>query len=1273
MNARWVEASAGTGKTWKLAEEFVARIAAGDRVAEIVVVTFTRAATAELRSRLRARLREAARAESSSDVAARYRAALSEIDQARIHTIHALCARLMMEHAFACGAPLSVGPSDEAATDVGRQALTDLRTALPSALPVGFEAFVCASMGDRALEHWRRALVTRRARPLEWDSLHALDRTALSGRLETASGRVCESWLEGRAELTDALLAARSKDGKSTKFAKSSGWRLSDDLRTWLGMVDGLAEAGTVLQGWSEWSKLRLQALNDATTDAQGAPIRDALGASSCAAALDAALAELERTALCLLWRDYEERVEWTKVARDTLEHDDFVTRLRRALEDPAAAAEVGAGIATLLVDEVQDTDPEQFRVFEALRDAGVKKVVYVGDQKQSIYAFRGADVHSFVKMSNESRTGDALDTTYRADEPHQLAVDSLFGRGVWPGGVRYPGPIRAHHPVRLHDPEGGAAMEFVVVRRVEDAGEAVVRRLTQGKEPWLLGDWIGRRFGAYLAEEVRRLLSRGVTLEDGDGTRRALEAHDVAILTRTRWQADLVQRALTRAGIRATVQGSDSVYNTAEAWELLTLLRALVEPTNRHATRTAMATDLFGATAEQIHATRHDDGALEQARAVLRTWAEEWERLGFMHSAERFVERQDVLRRWLTGHVDGERRVTNLRHLFEQLQTELRERATPASVLDALEAAAQGDDGELDPDDPAALRIDTDRGAVRVMTMHKSKGLTFPVVLCPFVVHDDSKLRDEKFVAVAHVPDSGWPPGDGTVAPPWKTAPPAPGELVASVGSPVDDSVKGWQSAEQLAEGMRVLYVGLTRAKHRTVVYVLPTQNYPGSAFAELLHLLPLPVEQRADARVALEASLFTDGAADDEPIFGAVREVAAALPSGAMAVRELGEEPAARGAFAREGGRAVVALLPSPPRAVARPWAIGSFTGLVRGTAYEDGAAVVDDAGGAASTEPDAAPQQAEVPAPAALVAERGAPTADDPGSGAPSDRDAAEVPLARFGRGPHVGDFFHAAFETLDFDAAPASWDEPLRALASRFGVRLVQSGTDWTAPVRDAIAASLSTPLVGAAAAGDPCFGPQLRLRAVPPDLRAAELEFHLPTGAPLSADGDEALVGGLAAAMAVGAATDAERAYAASLSRLATTRTLPDGTVAGGGLRGYLKGLIDLVFEHGGRHYVLDYKSNHLGPTLADYAPERLSEAMLGSDYYLQGHLYLTAVHRHLARTVPGYDYDRHVGGLVYLFVRGVDPGAAGRSGVWTFRPPRARIDALSALFDPGEA
>ena len=203
--------------------------------------------------------------------------------------------------------------------------------------------------------------------------------------------------------------------------------------------------------------------------------------------------------------------------------------------------------------------------------------------------------------------------------------------------------------------------------------------------------------------------------------------------------------------------------------------------------------------------------------------------------------------------------------------------------------------------------------------------------------------------------------------------------------------------------------------------------------------------------------------------------------------------------------------------------------------------------------------------------------------------------------------------------------------------------------WEAPLAAALQAVLETPLA--------VDGATLRLADVGPADRLAELRFELPLCGGLDARGDDALTpASLARAFGDHPGGAMPAAYADRVAALGF-----------GALRGFLTGAIDLVARHEGRWYVVDYKSNRLGAAADDYAAAPMAAEMSGAHYYLQYHLYVLALHRYLAWRLPDYDYDRHFGGVLYLFVRGMTPDGEPGRGVFLDRPPRARVEALAAL------
>jgi exodeoxyribonuclease V beta subunit len=261
--------------------------------------------------------------------------------------------------------------------------------------------------------------------------------------------------------------------------------------------------------------------------------------------------------------------------------------------------------------------------------------------------------------------------------------------------------------------------------------------------------------------------------------------------------------------------------------------------------------------------------------------------------------------------------------------------------------------------------------------------------------------------------------------------------------------------------------------------------------------------------------------------------------------------------------------------------------------------------------------------------------------PAAGAEPGAALADDDILRFPRGAAAGECLHAVFEQIDF-TAPSGWPAAVAAALQRFAPDLpdAAAAADQAAPRQRMLLRMLNdvlhTPLAGG-----------VRLAEVPPQRRRVEMEFHLPS----------------------------RRLDAKALDAWLKGHGLGGPTLAFGTLSGYLRGFIDLVFEHGGRYHVLDWKSNFLGTTAADYAPPALARAMAEQGYHLQALLYALALHRHLQQRLPDYRHDRHFGGVMYLFVRGVRPGWADAegtaSGVFVHQPGWSMLEQLSALLDGG--
>ncbi|MFT3760490.1 UvrD-helicase domain-containing protein [Thauera sp.] len=432
------------------------------------------------------------------------------------------------------------------------------------------------------------------------------------------------------------------------------------------------------------------------------------------------------------------------------------------------------------------------------------------------------------------------------------------------------------------------------------------------------------------------------------------------------------------------------------------------------------------------------------------------------------------------------------------------------------------------------------------------------------------------------------------------------------------DEAVKARLRRERQAEDLRLIYVALTRAVHRCYLVV---GCYASLSFGRTSHTESgRSLLNWMAAGVGMNADDWSEHKPTPMGVDAHWRALAARSLLDGRPTMQLTDLPDGHGEILAPAAAASQRPRALRPPAVPAGWRIGSFSALIAGAARGGPVALEQ-----AALDHDAnALDTGELAALSGLAA-AAADTAPEP----------AEDDILRFPRGPVAGDCMHALFEQVDFTDA-GGWGQAIAAALAAHPQRPPAASAALPQMLRRLLADVVATPLL----AGSPGAG--LRLDSVPNTRRLTELAFHLP----------------------------APRLTAAQLDGWLAARGYRVPKLAFKDLEGYLKGFIDLVFEHDGRYWLLDWKSNHLGDQPQDYAPASLEAAMQAHGYHLQHLIYSVALHRHLGRCLPDYDYERHFGGVLYLFVRGVRPGwqLDGRpAGVFHHRCPRAVLDELDAL------
>ena len=1172
-----IEAAAGTGKTYTITALYLRLLLERElEVEKILVVTYTNAATAELRDRIRSRLvaaREALLAGTGDDgfsqgllnrfaaspaAEARLRQAILDFDRAAIFTIHGFCQRALSDMAFEGGFSFEtelVADQQELLQEV----VDDFwRTRVQDRSP-GFLDY----LRRRNTSPQRLALTASRWTGQPFLRIRGPEKPQPVEPMEAAFSALFheagERWAAARKEIMGLLIDSPGLN--RNKYPARS-------LETWGQQMDHYFRGGPRLPAgfdkFTKFTRATLEASVKRGATPPSHPFFDTCEAlESSMAAFDRCCADHYAKLLRDLVRYLDIELRRRKRKRRLLAYDDLLLNLHEALSGDGAGrlkAQIADRYSAALIDEFQDTDPLQYEIFGRIYRETPAPVFLVGDPKQAIYSFRGADIFSYLRARKNATHRYTLAVNWRSDAALVQAVNALFDQGHAPflfPEIRFD---KARPAVSEDDRTplsgGGAALR---VGMLDDglnktaAGEQAVS--------WTAGK-IARLLGADGSPAAR--------LEE-----RPLDGSDIAVLVRSHRQGLMMSDALALFGINSVQRSQENIFLSPEAAELEQVMRAALEPARSGLVRAALATDLLGWNGNDIEALNRDDERLETQLDRFGRLHRLWRESGFIAMAGELLGKGEMAER-LLQFVDGERRLTNLRHLVEILH---RESSVQQTTMDGLvDWLYRRRNGSATGEEEYQLRLESDEQLVQIVTVHKSKGLQYPIVFCPFAWDGGSGVnRDGPYVF--HDPADGF-------------------QAVLELGSNRAAEDRVHARREALAENLRLLYVALTRAKHRCYLNWGSVASADESALGWLLH----PPESPGTVD-AVERMQGRFKGLDGETMVRRLTELPE-VGKGGISIEWArdsvqGESPAPQTQTGPDGPNMAARRLQRLPRTRAR---IASFSSLAGGL------------GAADQPDHDSDPRPPR-PAP-------------DP-----------ELDICAFPRGTIAGSCLHAVFEHLDF----ASRDLEARRRVVEQALGLFGFDSAWTPAVESMVEKVLASELAP---------GSGLRLANVGTGRRLVEMEFHFPVKR-LDRRGLVELL--IRHGMKGGAALDH------ALKRLQFSP-----------VEGYLKGFIDLVFEHGGRYYLVDYKSNWLGESSEHYAPERLAEEIARHDYYLQYLLYTLGLHRYLRERIRDYAYDRHFGGAFYLFLRGMDPTGRPGAGIYRDRPAAALIEALD-LFLKQEA
>lgn len=1233
--SRLIEASAGTGKTWTIAALYVRLVLGHGREntgfsrplmpSDILVMTFTRAATRELSDRIRARLLEAARCfrdeaepkeedtylhalladypDSSERQMAAWRLAMAAecMDEASVFTIDAWAQRALREHAFDSGSLFE----EELVAD-------------EQALQV-----------EAAQDYWRRQCYGLNADELAevlkiWPSLERLlsDVRDLLGKepklvsaAQTLTDVIAQSSQEHRVLLESLRAQWRPRvllmrgfvesqnppkehgwDGRKFSIRNITGWL--DKLQAWAEGKDA-TESPDLATGWKRLAPDGLrEARSTGAGEAQMTP--QEAEAFEAFATLELELQHLpkpETAARLHAAASVADRMRQLKRQNNKFGFSDMLDRLDAALKGANGERlreRILAQYPVVLIDEFQDTSPVQYGIFNQIYrtqdNAREHALFLIGDPKQSIYGFRGADIYSYLQARDATQGRHyALSVNYRSTATLVQAVNHGFIRAEQQlSGGAFDFRTADNNPLPFAAVEAKGRPD----RWVCGGGDMPAITVVYDLQLQSMGQ-ARKAFAERCAQQVVEWLNDPANGFEREGQPfQRLSSKDIAILVRTGKEAAAVRRALQKRNVASVyLSDKDSVFQSDEARDLVHWLCAVATPQDAGLVRAALALTSVGLSLSMLSRLANEDTVFDEYAQILRELRQVWLSQGVLAMLRQSLHRFGLAASWL-ALTSGERSLTNYLHLAELLQNASSELEGEQALIRWLMRQISE---AVDQNEEQVVRLESDADLVKIVTVHKSKGLEYPVVCLPF----STSFRgfDARLVKTAMLPT----PDGGR-------------ELVLDM----DGQARDRYEQERMREDLRLLYVAMTRPRHGL---------WLGFSAVKVGNSKSCVTHQSAMGRIV--------GGLDEREAEGwldPLQDLARECPG--IAVQSAPGQTPLTGLLQREA----MPVLQDAPEYLAdfdRTWSIASYSRLTRdlkrGMSSNSESTAMPMLGWISPLQVmrpaddealDLAPGKLDVGSVSTLS-----------GSAVSIGTDSAQVPSKpiwhSFKRGPITGNFLHELLERLCAESF-AIKDDPglssrLRARCEREGYEVEATAlVDWMTELVNMRLPGLDVSLV---------------------DLKSprAELEFWLPS-------------------------RQLDTARIDQLCREHLMPTVERPGLQSSSLHGMLMGFMDLVFEHDGRYWVLDYKSNALGTEDSDYDSPALMQTMAEHRYDVQAAIYALALHRLLkARMGSRYVPSRHLGGAAYLFLRGIH-GPAG--GVCTLEFPEALLKELDSMLEP---
>ncbi|HOJ70889.1 MAG TPA: exodeoxyribonuclease V subunit beta [Syntrophorhabdaceae bacterium] len=820
-----VEASAGTGKTYAIASIFVRLLIENNlKINEILVITYTNAATSELKERIRTRIKETIDAFTIGDSGDAFLKeliqkigdietakkmlinAINDFDIAPIFTIHGFCLRVLRQYAFESLSLFDTELAEED-DDLMDEIVRDFwRINLLGESPF----FLNYSLEKLKIEHLytlAKKFNTNTSVIIEGDGLTDMGDIENESEIECleAYKQAFKLWRESRDFIIDFLRNNKSLNGNIYR----------KKLDAIVDKIEVYFNSGYPLPLPEDLHYLCFDPPVKGALNKNGI-LPDHIFFKSC---------DILRKKANTLTEIYDKKIigyrrlllEYTKKElnkrkqnRNTRSFDDLLIDLYNAISEEGGkdlAELISRRYRAILIDEFQDTDPIQYEIINNVYKQGDTVVFIIGDPKQSIYSFRGADVFSYMKAARDAHVRWTLEKNYRSSERLIKAINTIFE------GTQDPFLFNELQfiPVRSGDPDKQGDLK---IRGKPDTSPLKIWFLERTEDKKFINAPEARNaiYNA-TADEIVRLVTMGdrgeIQIDD-----RPLSAKDIAILVRKNREAIQMQRALNRVNIHGVIYSSDSIFASSEAKDILYIISAINEPGDESRLKAAMITDIVGLKADELARMTEDERQWNEYVERYESYKNLWIRNGFINMARQLLSQEKVKAR-LLSMPQGERRLTNVLHLIELIHKAcVRQRLSIEGAIKWLEnkiekeGASQAEEYQL--------RLETDEEAVKIVTIHRSKGLEYPVVFCPLTWGQTGS--DKKDIVMFHDEKNNY-------------------SLKIDIKTNPEESSNKHMEIERLAEDIRILYVAMTRAKKRCYIAWGGINTSEGSGLGYILH----------------------------------------------------------------------------------------------------------------------------------------------------------------------------------------------------------------------------------------------------------------------------------------------------------------------------------------------------------------------------------------------------------------------------------------------------